>query len=150
MTSEAPSVKRIGVGGIFLRGDRILLGKRSADRTFYPGVWDILGGHLIEGETPEETLVRELGEELGVVPVEHCLLAVLPEPKPELNGQGSYYIYLVTKWNGVPRNLCEDENSELTWVKLDEVDALELASPSYVSLFRSILGIRSPCSRPKR
>lgn len=62
---------RIGVGGVLLRGDRILLGKRSADRTLYPGIWDIVGGHQIEGETPEQTLVRELAEELGIVSVEH-------------------------------------------------------------------------------
>ncbi len=131
---------RIGVGGALLRGDQVLLGKRSADRTLYPGVWDIVGGHRIEGETPEQTLVRELAEELDVVPVEHHLLAILPEPKPESNGEGSYYVYLVTKWNGMPRNLREDEHSELAWVRLDEVDRLELALPSYVTLFRSIRG----------
>lgn len=132
---------RIGAGGVLLRGDRILLGKRSVDRTFYPGVWDIVGGRQIEGETPEQTLVRELGEELGIVPLEHRLLAVLPEPKPEINGAGSYYVYLVSKWNGMPRNLREDEHSELAWVRLDEVDRLELAFPSYVTLFRSIRGV---------
>jgi len=79
-----------------LRGDRILLGKRSADRAFYPGVWDIVGGHSTEGETPEQTLVREFAEEIGVMPVEYRLLAVLTEPDPELAGEGSYHVYLVT------------------------------------------------------
>ncbi len=129
---------RIGVGGVLLRGDRILLGKRSADRTLYPGVWDIVGGHLMEGEAPEQTLVRELGEELGVVPMEHRLLAVLSEPNPELYGEGSYYVYLVTQWNGMPRNLRKEEHSELAWIRLDEVDRIELALPCYVTLFGSI------------
>ncbi len=44
------------------------------------------------------------------------------------------------EWRGTPRNLREDEHSELAWVGLDEVERLELASPSYVSLFRSIRG----------
>jgi len=28
-----------------MRGDRILLARRSETRTFYPGVWDVIGGH---------------------------------------------------------------------------------------------------------
>src|ERR671922_1793664 len=49
-------------------GLSILLGKRSASRADYPGVWDVPGGHCEPGETPEQTLVRELQEELGVTP----------------------------------------------------------------------------------
>lgn len=30
----------------------------------YPGEWDMIGGHVEEGETPEEALVREVKEEL--------------------------------------------------------------------------------------
>ena len=30
----------------------------------YPGEWDLIGGHVEEGETPEEALVREVKEEL--------------------------------------------------------------------------------------
>ncbi len=86
-------------------------------------------------------MVRELGEELGVVPLEHRLLAVLSEPKPELYGEGFYYVYLVTKWNGMPRNLRKDEHSELAWIWLDEVDRIEMALPCYVALFRSIRGV---------
>jgi len=129
---------RIGVGGVLLRGNQILLGKRSADRTLYPGVWDIVGGHWIKGETHEQTLIRELGEELGVLPLEYRLLAVVADPRPDLNGEGYYYVYLVTKWNGTPRNLRKDEHSELAWVKLDEVEKLDLVSSDLVPLFRSI------------
>ena len=132
-------IARIGVGGLLLRGDQILLGKRSAHRAFYPDVWDVVGGHCIEGETPDQTIARELTEELGVVPLQYRLLAVLREPNPEVNKEGSFDIYLVTKWNGIPRNLREDEHSELAWVGLDELDRLELAAPSYRTLFRSVL-----------
>lgn len=134
-------VARITVGGVLLRGDRVLLGKRSADRTFYPGAWDVPGGHCGEEETPEQTLVRELEEELGIVPVEYRLLAVLQEPNPVVHGEGSHRIYLVTKWNGAPRNLREDEHSELAWVRLDEVDRLEPAVPSVIIALRSIRGV---------
>jgi 8-oxo-dGTP diphosphatase len=32
----------------------------------FPDHWDLIGGHVEEGETPEEALVREVMEELGI------------------------------------------------------------------------------------
>jgi 8-oxo-dGTP diphosphatase len=32
----------------------------------FPGYWDLIGGHIEEGETPEEALVREVKEELDI------------------------------------------------------------------------------------
>jgi 8-oxo-dGTP diphosphatase len=32
----------------------------------FPDHWDLIGGHVEEGETPEEALVREVKEELGI------------------------------------------------------------------------------------
>ena len=32
----------------------------------YPNMWDVLGGHVEEGETPEACIVREMKEELGL------------------------------------------------------------------------------------
>lgn len=32
----------------------------------FPGYWDLIGGHVEEGETPEEALVREVREELDI------------------------------------------------------------------------------------
>jgi 8-oxo-dGTP diphosphatase len=32
----------------------------------FPDHWDLIGGHIEEGETPEEALVREFKEELGL------------------------------------------------------------------------------------
>lgn len=57
---------RVCAGGLLVRGFTILLARRSDDRVFYPGVWDVPGGHCDAGEAPAETLVRELQEELGI------------------------------------------------------------------------------------
>jgi RimJ/RimL family protein N-acetyltransferase/ADP-ribose pyrophosphatase YjhB (NUDIX family) len=44
---------------------RVYLQRRTADRRLLPGIWDIVGGHLEAGETPEEALAREVEEETG-------------------------------------------------------------------------------------
>ena len=51
-------------GVLLERGGRLLLVRRGAEPS--KGKWDVPGGYLEEGETPEEGARRELGEELGV------------------------------------------------------------------------------------
>lgn len=44
---------------------RVYVQRRTADRRLLPGIWDIVGGHLDPGESPEEALAREVEEETG-------------------------------------------------------------------------------------
>lgn len=43
---------------------RVLIGRRAGDP--HAGLWDVLGGFLEPGESPEDGLRRELREEIGV------------------------------------------------------------------------------------
>ncbi|TLZ75761.1 MAG: NUDIX domain-containing protein [Methanobacteriota archaeon] len=51
--------------GLIVRGDRVLLGRRTST-TRFAGMWDAFGGHLVPCEEPAMALVRELEEELGI------------------------------------------------------------------------------------
>ena len=129
---------RICAGALLVRGREILLVKRSDDRAFYPGVWDVVGGHSEAGEKPAETLARELAEELGIEPLAFEHVDVLDEPRPDKYGDARYHIFVVTAWSGVPR-LRNAEHSELRWLTLDEALTLPLAHPDYVRLFPAVL-----------
>ena len=46
---------------------RLLLQRRSAAKDLLPGYWDTaVGGHVSFGESAEQALIRETGEELGI------------------------------------------------------------------------------------
>jgi len=53
------------VAGILERGKEVLACRRRGDQD-HAGKWEFPGGKLEPGESPEQALVRELREELGV------------------------------------------------------------------------------------
>ena len=107
---------------------RVLLGHRSPDRRWYPDVWDVLGGHVDNGESPQQALARELDEEVGITidvdlgePVAHIV-------DPAGQGGGlDITIWVVTSWHGEIVNRAPDEHDELRWFIRHELPGLKLA-----------------------
>jgi 8-oxo-dGTP diphosphatase len=129
---------RICAGGILVRGQDILLAKRSADRPFYPGVWDVVGGHCETNEAPADALIRELREEIGVEALAVEQIAIFGDPEPATHGEARYHMFVVTAWSGEPE-LRNAEHSELRWVGATEAGTLPLAHPDYPGLFREAI-----------
>lgn len=48
------------------KGELLLYLRDNKPDIPFPGHWDLIGGHVEDGETPEEALVREVKEELGI------------------------------------------------------------------------------------
>jgi 8-oxo-dGTP diphosphatase len=60
---------------------RVLLTERPAGKTM-AGLWEFPGGKIEAGERPEDTLIRELKEELGIVVREPCLAPLTSRATP--------------------------------------------------------------------
>ena len=131
------------VAAILIRGDKILLGQRSPTRAFYPDVWDVFGGHIEPEEQPEQTLIRELQEELDITPTRWRELETISETISERDGMLSHDLvarfYLVTDWAGKPINRQMEEHSVIQWFSYNEAITLELAHPAYPRLFAECL-----------
>src|SRR4051812_4255883 len=121
-TSDQPANT---VGALFIRPDgKILLGLRAPSKKVWPNHWDTVGGHVEDGESLEEALVREAMEEVGVTPTVFKLIATVRERQPEIYGDALHHLYAVTSWDGgEPANI-SDEHTELKWFRVDEMRAL--------------------------
>lgn len=124
-------------GALLIDADgRVLLGLRAAWKTVAPCLWDTIGGRLEPGEQPDEALIREVQEEIGVTPTRFRLIATVPEPMPELYGPMIHYVYAVTAWaGGEPSNIC-DEHSEIGWFTPEEVLELNRTAFDFEGLIK--------------
>ena len=64
---SAPEIKsvRYVVAALILRGDQVLICQRRPDQAMALK-WEFPGGKMEAGESPEQALIRELDEELGI------------------------------------------------------------------------------------
>jgi 8-oxo-dGTP diphosphatase len=92
---------------------RVLIAERPPGRTM-AGLWEFPGGKIEAGERPEETLIRELKEELGIVVKEACLapLTFASHTYPEFHLLMP--LYVCRRWDGVATAL---EGQRLAWVR---------------------------------
>jgi 8-oxo-dGTP diphosphatase len=132
---------KITAGGVLYKNQSVLLAQRSIHRNYYPGVWDIVGGHSLADETPDQTLCREMREELGIVPTIYTELGVFPEPNPKQYGKAEHHVYVVTEWDGNPFNAAKDEHECIGWFTKIELPTLQLASPSYIKILEHLFTV---------
>ena len=90
---------------------KVLLVRRSPFRAYYPGVWDLFGGHVEDGESSEDALRREAREELGVELDSFRLLGTVHDPAE----RADIHVFVVTAWRGEPINAAPQEHTEIGW-----------------------------------
>lgn len=112
---------------MLLRDDSVLLCHRSVDRTWYPDVWDLPGGHVEANESPLQALDRELREELGVTlsesPGRHSFSRVTED--------FDMRVWTCRRWSGSPRNCAPHEHDEIGWFTEQEAGSLRIADSVY-------------------
>jgi 8-oxo-dGTP pyrophosphatase MutT (NUDIX family) len=112
-------------------GDAVLMCHRHPDREWVPDVWDFPGGHVDKDETPQQALVRELDEELGVLIDTPC------QPPDEVLTFEEESIRLsiwFIDYSGPVENRCPEEHDDLRWMSLDAAAQLDLADADYIPL----------------
>ena len=83
---------------------RVLIAQRPAGKMF-PLLWEFPGGKLEDGETPEQALIRELHEELGISTQSACLAPLAFVSHTYENFHLLMPLYVCRKWQGTPQPL---------------------------------------------
>ena len=112
------------VAAALVDGDgRVLVSQRPEGRSL-AGLWEFPGGKVEAGERPEEALIRELAEELGLVVSEACLapLTFASHAYPDMHLLMP--LYICRRWDGFAQPL---EGQALRWVRAAALR--ELAMP---------------------
>lgn len=125
------------VAAALVRAGAVLLCHRSPARTWYPDVWDLPGGHVEGGESPQAALRRELAEELGV-----DIGTLVGPPAMSLDDPAaglSLRVWAVTSWEGFPRNVAPAEHDQIGWFSVAQLDGLTLADDGYRPFLRQLL-----------
>ena len=92
---------------------RVLLAQRPDGKPM-AGLWEFPGGKVETGERPEETLIRELEEELGIVVKEACLAPLTFASHTYPDFHLLMPLYVCRRWDGT---VAAKERQGLVWVR---------------------------------
>lgn len=95
------------------RDNRILLAQRPQGKSM-AGLWEFPGGKIEPGETPEQSLVRELREELGITTQIECLAPLTFASHAYSDFHLLMPLYICRKYEGIP---IAKEGQSLKWVR---------------------------------
>lgn len=96
---------------------RILIARRPAGKPM-AGLWEFPGGKVEPGETPEDTLIRELHEELAVTVTKPCLAPLTFASHDYLEFHILMPLFVCRRWEGTPQ---AREAQELKWVRANRL-----------------------------
>jgi 8-oxo-dGTP diphosphatase len=96
---------------------RVLIARRPEGKMM-GGLWEFPGGKVEAGETPEDTLIRELREELGIETKEACLAPLTFASHRYQDFHLLMPLYVCRRWQGTPQG---HEGQALKWVRPREL-----------------------------
>jgi 8-oxo-dGTP diphosphatase len=93
--------------------NRVLLAQRPEGKSM-AGLWEFPGGKVETGERPEQTLIRELKEELAITVNEACLAPLTFASHAYADFHLLMPLYVCRKWEGT---VAATEGQQLAWVR---------------------------------
>jgi 8-oxo-dGTP diphosphatase len=116
---------------------RVLIAQRPPEKAM-AGLWEFPGGKVEEQERPEDALIRELKEELGITVKEDCLAPFTFASHSYPDFHLLMPLYLCRRWQGIPAPL---EHTALKWVRPKELSgyAMPPADLPLIPMLRDLL-----------
>lgn len=128
-----PADPRVHVGvAVFVKNvnGRIAMLKRGPNATHGANLWSVPGGWIDYGETPEETALREVREEVGLgVTQPRFIGSPVVNTYEEQNMHVVCNFYVCQFKSGLLQNLEPDKAETVQWVQQKEIHKLDLFPP---------------------
>lgn len=102
--------------------DRILVTQRPQGKSL-AGLWEFPGGKIDPGETPDQAIIRELNEELGIDVLAACLAPVNFASHEYEEFHLLMPLYICRKWQGT---VSAKEDQAMKWVRPNALNQLEM------------------------
>lgn len=124
---------KVAVSAFIVKDEKLLILKRRDDEEFLPGVWEVPGGGVDEGETVPDAVIRETKEESGIDIEVKQLFGYFEY----IDGFGQKTVNL--NFIGVMNNPVQEpdmslgEMEKFAWVGLDELSDYKLTSDTMLS-----------------
>ena len=117
MTSTSRTLTLVVACALIDSDGRVLIAQRPAGKQM-AGLWEFPGGKLEAGERPEDCLIREMREELGITVREPCLAPFTFASHSYTDFHLLMPLYLCRRWEGAPTAL---EHAAIKWVRPREL-----------------------------
>jgi 8-oxo-dGTP diphosphatase len=115
---------------------RVLLAQRPEGKPM-AGLWEFPGGKVENGETPEQSLIRELQEELGIVVKEDCLAPLTFASHAYPDFHLLMPLYVCRRWE---RQVTATEGQKLVWARPNRLRDYEMP-PADVPLISHLMAL---------
>jgi 8-oxo-dGTP diphosphatase len=125
----------VSAAALYDRSGCVLLARRPEGKPM-AGLWEFPGGKIEPGETPEQALVRELDEELGIRVARESLEPVTFASHAYPDFHLLMALFRSTNWDGTPK---PREGQAVKWVEPQAL-ALHPAPAADIPLFRVLAG----------
>ena len=117
------------VAAVVMRNGKYMIARRAPGKHL-AGYWEFPGGKIEEGESPEDSLQREIEEEFGVYAQVGAYLG------ENVHGYGDKTVRLMAYEANLEQDIHQStDHDQIEWVELNQMDDYPLA-PADVPLLR--------------
>jgi len=136
-------IQKIGVTAFIInKENKLLIIRRTANATFLPGYYEMPGGHVEFGESPEEALKREIGEEVNLK-----IESAFPyNIFSYVSGNGNKHtidIQFIAKVAGEIKIKLSQEHEDFVWATEEQLNEYEITAETKDAMLKGFKIIRN-------
>jgi len=132
------NIKLVVCAALIDKDGRVLVNSRPDGKNM-AGFWEFPGGKIEKNETPENALIRELEEELGINTWRSCLAPLTFVSHRYVDFHLLMPLYVCRKWEGIVKS---KDNQALKWCYPNQLMKLKMlpADKPLIAHLRDLLG----------